>query len=220
MATTNRTIGRTLYACQLLRRPQSLFHRGYAAGGRQTRGQAPDSSRKPVDAGVNAAQNPHLKHAPSSTKGGKKEGKGNAAENPELPSHREGSEGTSAWGDPPVDWNWKARKFHTSATAYNNNNAHTADTYAKDVDNSPATDGTTHTVSSDAQVSNKSIPKPVSQQDKNPSQGGGRPQKENVDTYKNVSGEEPYQPRAKEEGVDGEKGDNLRYGGVPKGGES
>lgn len=51
-----------------------------------TNGQAPQASRQPKDK-TNADQNEHITHRSSSAKDGKR-GKGNAAENPTLPSHQ------------------------------------------------------------------------------------------------------------------------------------
>ena len=51
-----------------------------------TKGQAPQASRQPKDK-TNADQNEHITHRSSSAKDGKR-GKGNAAQNPTLPSHQ------------------------------------------------------------------------------------------------------------------------------------
>ena len=65
---------------------QRSFHSSVVrAADRQTRGQAPETSKKPKER-TNAEQNPHLKHKTSSTH--PDEGKGNAGETPQLPSHQ------------------------------------------------------------------------------------------------------------------------------------
>lgn len=53
---------------------------------RTTKGQAPHQSRQPKER-TNGEQNPHLKHSLPGSPGGKS-GKGNASQNPTLPSHQ------------------------------------------------------------------------------------------------------------------------------------
>lgn len=59
---------------------------GMPAADRSTSGQAPDNSREPKER-TNAEQNPHLKHR-SSASAPDDSGKGNAAAEPTLPSHK------------------------------------------------------------------------------------------------------------------------------------
>ncbi|THH28218.1 hypothetical protein EUX98_g5964 [Antrodiella citrinella] len=102
-----------------------------------TKGQAPKESRKPKE-NTNGDQNEHLEHTSASSKGGPKRGKGNAAENPTLPSHQ--------FNDKPKD----SRGFTTSAVAQAEKSKHTADSYFKDVDSNPPNSGKTFQVDSSA----------------------------------------------------------------------
>lgn len=64
------------------------FHTSAARATASTVGQALDASREPKER-TNADQNPHLKHKPaSSAQASPDKGKGNAGENPTLPSHQ------------------------------------------------------------------------------------------------------------------------------------
>lgn len=66
------------------------FHtsaRAAAGGDRTTTGQAPDASRQPKDR-TYSEQNEHLKHREDVDPSRASKGKGNAAENPSLPSHK------------------------------------------------------------------------------------------------------------------------------------
>lgn len=56
-------------------------------GDRTTTGQAPESSRQPRDR-THSEQNEHLKHREETGSAHVSKGKGNAAENPSLPSHK------------------------------------------------------------------------------------------------------------------------------------
>ncbi|TCD60281.1 hypothetical protein EIP91_010433 [Steccherinum ochraceum] len=109
-----------------------------------TKGQAPKESRQPKDK-TNADQNDHLQHRSSASKGGK-QGKGNAAENPTLPSHQFDDKGSKSKQGPSG-----ARGFATSASlAAEGKSEHTADSYSKDVDSAPPSSAKTHQVDTSA----------------------------------------------------------------------
>ncbi|CCL99485.1 uncharacterized protein FIBRA_01503 [Fibroporia radiculosa] len=103
----------------------------------RTKGQAPEASRQPKDR-TYSDQNEHLEHRSDTDAGASKE-KGNAAEEPSLPSHAFNGNAKS-----PVS----SRTFHTSALRFDTK--HTAESYFKDVDDSPPQDAKTHQVDSSA----------------------------------------------------------------------
>ncbi|CDO70348.1 hypothetical protein BN946_scf184755.g2 [Trametes cinnabarina] len=120
------------------RRP---FHTSAIRAADPTTGQAPAASRQPKEQ-TNAEQNPHLKHkSVESGKASADSGKGNAAENPTLPSHQFGSKSSSD--------SQQKRAFSTSARRLEDGK-HTAETYFKDVDQSPPSSQKTHQVDSSA----------------------------------------------------------------------
>ncbi|KAI0658619.1 hypothetical protein C8Q70DRAFT_934153 [Cubamyces menziesii] len=116
------------------RRP---FHTSARRNADPTVGQAPEASRQPKES-TNADQNPHLKHKPENAKASPDRGKGNAGENPTLPSHRFDKKHTS----------YQRRELFTSARRFESK--HTAESYFKDVDNSPPASQKTHQVDSSA----------------------------------------------------------------------
>lgn len=167
-----------------------------------TKGQPPTGARQPKENTL-LDQNPHLKHATSS-KGGKEgrdSGKGNAAEEPTLPSHqmnnkREGKSSSGASGN-------GKRTMHTSAVVRaEGDEKHSADSYFKDVDSSPPLSTKTHLVDGGSEATHR------------PNEQHSDPKKE----YATVSKDEPYEPPSEES--DGEKPEqkeqNLRYGGTPR----
>ncbi|RPD67421.1 hypothetical protein L227DRAFT_538555 [Lentinus tigrinus ALCF2SS1-6] len=103
------------------RRP---FHTSAVRLSEPTRGQAPEASRQPKEQ-THSEQNPHLKHKPDQASPDK--GKGNAAEDPKLPSHQMAKK--SGTGQ-------QQRSFSTSARRHEDSK-HTAESYFKDVDSSP-----------------------------------------------------------------------------------
>ncbi|KAI0329623.1 hypothetical protein GY45DRAFT_1279411 [Cubamyces sp. BRFM 1775] len=117
------------------RRP---FHTSARRDADPTVGQAPEASRQPKES-TNADQNPHLKHkSAESAKRSPDQGKGNAGENPTLPSHQFDKKHTPD----------QRRGFSTSARRLESK--HTAESYFKDVDNSPPASQKTHQVDSSA----------------------------------------------------------------------
>jgi len=195
----SRVSQRTLLSCRLISTSPRLF----AA---QTKGQAPDESRRPKER-THLDQNPHLKHAASSAGGntGRDTGKGAAAPNPELPSHTV----NNRKGDGSKSKPNHTRGLHTSGivSADSQKGAkHTADSYFKDVDTSAPPSSKTHAVDADAAV-------------QRPNEHYGDPSKD----YSTVSKDEPYQPPAEENsdsGSGGEKGEQkeqkLGYGGTER----
>ncbi|KAI0355446.1 hypothetical protein OH77DRAFT_1436956 [Trametes cingulata] len=104
-----------------------------------TVGQAPEASRQPKER-TNADQNPHLKHQPADTASASRDhGKGNAAENPTLPSHQ--------FDKKPSSGSQQQRSFSTSARRLDEGK-HTAESYFKDVDDSPPSSSKVHQVDS------------------------------------------------------------------------
>jgi len=76
--------------------------------GARTQGTAPQSSRQPKDESVGGEQNAHLKHKDPKARDS---GKGNAAENPKLPSHQQQQSPSSSQG--------QRRAFSTTAYLQN-----------------------------------------------------------------------------------------------------
>lgn len=162
---------------------------------RTTQGQAPASSRAPQEP-THGEQNPHLKHKAASERDS---GKGNAAEHPSLPSkqYNDKSNGTPK----------QSRSFSTSARVHAEK--HTAETYFKDVDDSPAS-GKVH------QVDSSSTGAAV-QEANGPTTGEYSRSGVGSKEYETVSKGDPYDvpPSA-----GAEKDQKLRYGGEPANVES
>ncbi|KAI0694391.1 hypothetical protein C8T65DRAFT_666829 [Cerioporus squamosus] len=115
------------------RRP---YHTSAVRFSEPTRGQAPDASRQPKEA-THSEQNPHLKHKSSPDSPDK--GKGNAAEDPKLPSHQMSKKSANSQ---------QQRSFSTTARRLESK--HTAESYFKDVDDSAPSSQKTHQVDSSA----------------------------------------------------------------------
>ncbi|KAI0751177.1 hypothetical protein C8Q80DRAFT_1268457 [Daedaleopsis nitida] len=115
------------------RRP---YHTTAARASSRTQGQAPEDSRQPHDR-TYGEQNAHLKHKSSTTS--PDHGKGNADKDPKLPSHELSKKTT-----PSV--NQQKRSFSTTRFVQK----HTAESYFKDVDNTPASSQKTHQVDGSA----------------------------------------------------------------------
>ncbi|TFK94880.1 hypothetical protein K466DRAFT_508657 [Polyporus arcularius HHB13444] len=115
------------------RRP---YHTSAVRFSEPTRGQAPEASRQPKEH-THSDQNSHLKH--KSSPDSPDTGKGNAAEDPKLPSHQMSDKsGTSQ----------QRRTFTTSARRFDSK--HTAESYFKDIDNSAPSSQKVHQVDSSA----------------------------------------------------------------------
>ncbi|KAI0077297.1 hypothetical protein K474DRAFT_1661924 [Panus rudis PR-1116 ss-1] len=99
---------------------------------RTTEGTAPESSRMPKDSTI-GDQNAHLKHKEGNERD---HGKGNAASNPTLPSHKFSDKKPSQQ---------QTRSFSTSTRA-SNDTKHTADSYFKDIDSNPPSSDKAHQV--------------------------------------------------------------------------
>ncbi|KAI0638624.1 hypothetical protein C8Q77DRAFT_1048594 [Trametes polyzona] len=171
------------------RRP---FHTSAACFADPTVGQAPEASRQPKER-TNAEQNPHLKHksADSSDKG-----KGNAAPKPTLPSHK--------FDDKASSGGYQKRAFSTSARRLEEGK-HTAESYFKDIDDSPPTSSKTHQVDGSATGSQVQRPnEPMTGQFSR----AGPDSKE----YETVSRDQTYDTPP-DHGP--EKDEKLRYGNVP-----
>ena len=192
-------------------RSRSLHVTRLCLAGSTTTGQAPASSRQPVER-TNSEQNPHLKHSSSSKNDNTGKGKtppGNAAVNPQLPSKKRTENAAGGKGySKPVDGR---RAYHASSrVSYaesEGDGKHSAESYFKDVDTSPPASTKTHTVSGGDAVN------------------AHRPHEQFADPnkqYATVSKDEPYQPSTAEaENSSGEKKENvkqsnLRYGGKGK----
>ncbi|KAJ3553900.1 hypothetical protein NM688_g3372 [Phlebia brevispora] len=105
------------------------------------RRQAPEGSRKPQDSTL-GEQNAHLKHKSSPSK--PDSGKGNAAEEPTLPSQHVDASRKSSRENPSI----QRREFSTTALALQEEGKaeHTAETYFKDVDSTKPTNPKVHQV--------------------------------------------------------------------------
>ncbi|KAH9854899.1 hypothetical protein C2E23DRAFT_883451 [Lenzites betulinus] len=163
----------------------------YATG---TVGQAPEASRKPKEP-THGDQNSHLKH--KSADAGPDKGKGNAGENPTLPSHRSHKKSTSK----PK----QAREFSTSARRFEKDKKHTADSYFKDVDQSPPSSSKTHQV--DASATGSQVQRPTEPMTGQFSRAGPETKE-----YETVTRDEQYNTPP-DEGP--EKDQKLRYGNMP-----
>ncbi|KAH9833845.1 uncharacterized protein C8Q71DRAFT_673650, partial [Rhodofomes roseus] len=165
------------------------FHtsaRAAMAGDKTTTGQAPEASRQPKDR-TYAEQNEHLKHREETDSSRASKGKGNAAEDPYLPSHKLGDKSNPGQ---------QRRSLHTSTRRLEEK--HTAESYFKDVDTSPPQSSKTHQVdSSDNKLATPDEPEAGESSDK------GMQTKE----YQTVDKDEPYDLPGKD---DEQK---LTYGG-------
>lgn len=131
------------------------FHTSAAGAAASTVGQAPDASREPKER-TNADQNPHLKHKPaSSAQASPDKGKGNAGENPTLPSYQVRGRvrrisscnvlTVLQFDKKSSSGSQQKRAFSMSARRLEDKK-HTADSYFKDVDNTPPASSKTHQV--------------------------------------------------------------------------
>jgi hypothetical protein len=162
-----------------------------------THGQAPEASRQPKEE-THGDQNAHLHHKGAA--GEPDKGKGNAGENPTLPSHRVPQ--TSSNAPDKSSSSHQKRSLHTSARrseSVGNPSAdpeqmvggedgqgeHSADSYFKDVDTTPSSGGKTHQIdSSSAALEDTSKTGPFSQ--------SGPGEKDANKEYEHVSREAPY----------------------------
>ncbi|EED82865.1 predicted protein [Postia placenta Mad-698-R] len=158
-----------------------------------TKGQPPDSSRKPKDS-THAEQSDHLKHR-SETDSDISKGKGNAAAQPSLPSHKVHKFGK----DTSVPQ--QRRGFHTSPLRLKQE--HTAESYFKDVDNSPPKSSKTHQV--DPSGTGAKVTRPHELVPGERSDAGSETKE-----YQTVSKDKPYDTPPTQ-GKESEK--KLRYGG-------
>ncbi|KAL5527973.1 hypothetical protein ACEPAG_6774 [Sanghuangporus baumii] len=152
---------------------------------KRTKGQAPNSARDPEEDTL-LEQNPHLKHATSSQGGqeGRDVGKGNAL--CELPSHKfDSPSGQTPSSEAKGSRGNAKRKFHTSALLRDEadkgsgaDTEHTAESYFKEVDESPPASDKTFRVDGTSEATHR------------PHQQWADPQKE----YATVSKDEPYEP--------------------------
>ncbi|KAI0722520.1 hypothetical protein C8Q76DRAFT_596036, partial [Earliella scabrosa] len=169
------------------RRP---YHTSAVRAVDQTRGQAPEASRQPQDR-TYGDQNAHLNH--KSSKGSPDRGKGNAAEDPKLPSHQLDKKTSSGSTK-------QNRTFSTSASTFEAK--HTADSYFKDVDNSPPPSQTTHQV--DSSATGSQIQRPNEPMTGDFSRAGPQTKE-----YETVSKGDPYDTPPSS---GPEKDEKLRYG--------
>ncbi|KAH8092478.1 hypothetical protein BXZ70DRAFT_951091 [Cristinia sonorae] len=163
-----------------------------------TTGQAPEASRQPKER-TNADQNAHLKHRASASQDGK-QGKGNAAENPTLPSHQFNDKKPKSAGA-------GTRGFSTSVSVLDKSSGHTAESYFKDVDSVPPNSSKTHQVDSSsagAQVQRANEPQTGQFSESGPGD------KE----YQTMS--KQGQPYDTPPSSGSEKEQKLRYGGEPQ----
>lgn len=168
------------------------MHVSAVAWADQTKGQAPAASREPKDC-TYSEQNEHLHHRRDTESAS--EGKGNAAQQPSLPSHK--------FDDKAKKENTQQRRaFHSSARRLETK--HTADSYFKDVDDTPPQSSKTHQVDpsgTGAQVTRPNEPHTGEFADT------GAQSKE----YDTTSTEKPYDtPPTQGEGRE----EKLRYGGT------
>ncbi|KAI8989855.1 hypothetical protein BD414DRAFT_485351 [Trametes punicea] len=176
------------------RRP---FHTSAVRPADPTVGQAPEASRQPKER-TNAEQNPHLQHKPADTANAfPDQGKGNAGENPRLPSHQFDDKKSSTGSQ-------QRRAFSTSARRLEENK-HTAESYFKDVDHSPPSSQKTHQVDSSATGSQVIRPN-------EPSTGQYSRAGPETKEYQTVTHDGQYDVPP-DQGP--EKDQKLRYGNVP-----
>ncbi|THH10118.1 hypothetical protein EW145_g1550 [Phellinidium pouzarii] len=170
----------------------------------QTKGTAPPASRDAKEHTL-LDQNPHLKHAVSSTGGntGRDSGHGNTACEPELPSKKREMAGKQAAGAKEGEKTTKGGKrgLHTSATRHAEK--HSADHYSKEVDMNAPASTKTHRVDGEGEMHR-------------PNEQYTDPDKE----YATVSRDEPYELAAEDNGSGTgrekpeQKDQKLRYGGT------
>ncbi|OSC97976.1 hypothetical protein PYCCODRAFT_1480984 [Trametes coccinea BRFM310] len=176
------------------RRP---FHTSASRAADPTTGQAPEASRQPKER-THAEQNPHLRHkSADGAKAQPDQGKGNAGENPTLPSHQ--------FDKKPSAGSHQKRLFSTSARRLEDNK-HTADSYFKDVDHSPPSSQKTHQVDSSATGSQVVRPN-------EPATGGFSRAGPGTKEYQTVTHDGQYDVPP-DEGP--EKEEKLRYGNIPE----
>ncbi|CAL1699903.1 unnamed protein product [Somion occarium] len=167
-----------------------------AASDRTTQGQAPDKSREPKER-TNAEQNPHLTHKSSSAKDS---GKGNAAEEPTLPSHKFNDRKSKK--SPTAQ---QTRSFSSSARVREDEPKHTAESYFKDVDQALPSSSKTHQVDSSATGAKV-------QHAQEPLTGGFSRSGVGSQEYETMDRKHPYDVPPSS-GPDAEQ--KLRYGGEP-----
>ncbi|KAI0677692.1 hypothetical protein C8Q78DRAFT_959793 [Trametes maxima] len=172
------------------------FHFSAARGADPTVGQAPEASRQPKER-TNAEQNEHLVHKPAGTATASKDtGKGNAGEDPKLPSHQ--------FDNKPSNSQHK-RAFSTSARRLEEPK-HTAESYFKDVDDSPPASTKTHQV--DGSGTGSQVQRPNEPMTGEFSRAGP-----DTKEYQTVSHDGQYD-LPPDEGP--EKDQKMRYGNVPQ----
>ncbi|KAI0782585.1 hypothetical protein C8Q75DRAFT_795841 [Abortiporus biennis] len=162
-----------------------------ARGDHTTTGEAPNASRQPKERTF-GEQNSHLKHRSSST--GVNSGQGNAAPEPTLPSHHRKDKLSST----------QSRTFSTSARRLQDEE-HNAETYFKDVDDSPPTSAKTHQV--DSGETGASIQRPHESLTGQYSRAGSQ-----TNEYQTMDREHPYDVPPSDGDV---KQQTLRYGTQP-----
>ncbi|EJD01746.1 uncharacterized protein FOMMEDRAFT_22095 [Fomitiporia mediterranea MF3/22] len=192
------------------------------------KGQAPPASRDPKEDTL-LDQNPHLKHAVTSQGGleGRDVGKGNAdPERPALPSHKVSGKKVKKEEEKLAKGKAKGkgkRGLHTSAVwsadtkGKEGEAKHTADSYFKDVDQSPPPSNKTFVVDGSADAASSSSGddegefRPATHR---PHEQYADPKKE----YATVSKDEPYEAPVEMNGQ--EKGEQkeqkLRYGATKR----
>ncbi|KAI0650882.1 hypothetical protein C8Q79DRAFT_900710 [Trametes meyenii] len=171
------------------------FHSSAVRGAECTVGQAPEASRQPKEL-TNAEQNEHLVH--KTAVASKDKGKGNAGENPKLPSHQFDEKSKSSGSQ-------QRRAFSTSARRLEDPK-HTAESYFKDVDDSPPASTKTH------QVDGSGTGSPV-QRPNEPMTGEFSRAGPGTKEYQTVSHDGQYD-LPPDEGP--EKDQKMRYGNVPQ----
>ncbi|TFK46986.1 hypothetical protein OE88DRAFT_1728773 [Heliocybe sulcata] len=152
----------------------------------------PEGSRTPKDTDVQGEQNAHLTHKSA---GERDHGRGNASDEPTLPSRR--NEAPADRITNPAGGKQQARSYHMSARRMAEDKPHSAESYFKDVDETAPPDSKTHSVAYGSEVQRASEP---------PSGEWSRKGAESKE-YDTVSKDEPYSPPAP--GAESEK---LRYG--------
>ncbi|PSR83440.1 hypothetical protein PHLCEN_2v5712 [Hermanssonia centrifuga] len=176
----------------------------------QTRGQAPEESRHPKDS-THGDQNAHLKHKASASV--PDSGKGNAAEEPSLPSQHV----DAAWK--PSSSGQQRRGFSTSTRVLQDDKGkaepkskHTAESYFRDVENTEPVNPKIHVVDASSKAA------PVARANEQPATGGFSRAGSETEEYKTTSKhDQPYDhPPTKGPQAD----EKLRYGGKSKNLES
>ncbi|KAI0758167.1 hypothetical protein C8Q74DRAFT_1390841 [Fomes fomentarius] len=173
------------------RRP---YHTSVVRAADKTRGQAPEASRQPKDQ-TYGDQNAHIKHKGSMQS--PDPGKGNAADDPKLPSHQLEKKSVSRQDH-------QKRAFSSSARALETK--HTAQSYFKDIDNSPARSQKTYQV--DGSGTGPDIQRPDEPLTGPYSQAGA-----NTKEYETVAKDDKYDVPPSS---GPEKDQKLRYGNIPE----